>query len=127
MVLTLACCISVACYANYYRKARKALTVFYYQQLADHITPGSSSPSIPHNETCRYLEDHSHDISLLDDTLHDQDPWRRWTAAKTMGDYGELECIRLLRNRLEIEKIEYVRTRISQAIDMLYQRKPNGG
>ena len=123
MLLTLVCCMSAAYYASHYRKAQ---AVFYYERLAEHKTPGCSWPSVPDDETCRYLEEHSRDISLLDDILHDEDPWRRWTAAKTMGDYGERECMSLLRARLNVED-RYVRARIFEAIEELERRKTNGG
>ena len=127
LVLTLACCISAAYYANYAIHYRKAQIVYYYEQLTEHMAPGSSRPNIPFNQASLYFEEHSQDIALLDDVLHDQDPWRRWIAAKTMGGYGERACISFLRKRLEIEKTKYVRSRISQAIEELIQRTAYGG
>ena len=117
MILTLACCVGAAYASSVYRKRQ---TTYYYEQLAEYMTPVSPRDgTLPLDEISKYLKSHSADISYLNDVLHHEDPWRRWTAAKTMGEYGNADCVGLLDERLEIEEIDYVRTRIVEAIERL--------
>jgi len=105
-------------------------SIYYYWVLSELMTPSHKitvSEEVV-EEARKYL---SENCSLLGESLFvvlskHENPWRRWTAAKVIGYYGNAEALSILKKCLETELDPIVISYIEEAIDDVEKRVENG-
>ena len=93
--------------------------LYHYNELSKLMLP-ISDESVNLLATRAALKQLSASIGLcLEIVLSHENPWRRWTAAKTIGEFGNCSALGVLEKRLEVEEVEYVRNYLKEAIENL--------